>query len=167
MTRQGPILITLGGGGHTEQMLRLAKQLASRAELTYVVADGDELSAQRAGTGPIQKLPQLRRTAEPIWRAIAANVLTGRWLRSFVRAWRILRDHRPRAVVTAGPNFALPLLVLGRMLGIPTVYIETWSRICTRSLSGRVFCGLVDRFYVQWPEQTRLYRRARYCGRLG
>ncbi len=133
MSPDKPILITLGGGGHTEQMLRLSKQLVGRATIAYVVA----------------------------------NVITARWFRNVARALRIVARSRPAAVVTAGPNFALPLLLVARLAGVPTIYVETWSRVRTKSLSGKFFYRFVDRFYVQWREQLRIYPRAQFCGRLG
>ena len=33
-----------------------------------------------------------------------------------------------------------------------SIYIESWARVRTLSLSGRILKPLVDRFLVQWPQ---------------
>ena len=48
-----------------------------------------------------------------------------------------------------------------------TVFIESWARVTTLSLSGKVLLPLVDRFLVQWPSlQGRGNGRAEYVGAL-
>ncbi|KAI6157739.1 glycosyltransferase family 1 protein [Pisolithus tinctorius] len=65
-------------------------------------------------------------------------------------------------LIMNGPGTCVPLcaaIMLNRLVGLPTprmVFVETFARVQTISLSGRILCRIVDRFIVQWPEQIAL-----------
>ena len=84
------------------------------------------------------------------------------------QAYGILGDRRIRGVLTAGVNLAIPLGIAARLRGVPAVFVESISRVTRPSVTGRVvsLLNLADRIYVQWPEATALYRRARYEGSI-
>jgi hypothetical protein len=48
--------------------------------------------------------------------------------------------------------------VAARALGIPTVYLEVYDRIDSRTLTGRLCRPFADLFCVQWAEQKALYQ---------
>lgn len=85
-------------------------------------------------------------------------------LRNLVIAVRVLRQERPDVIVSSGAGVALPLFVLGRLLGIPTVYLEVFDRVDSPTLTGRLCEPFADRMLVQWDEQKPLYRRATVVG---
>ena len=51
----------------------------------------------------------------------------------------------------------VPFFVVAWLLRIPTVYVEVFDRIDSRTLTGRLCRPFTTRFLVQWPEQQRLY----------
>ena len=58
------------------------------------------------------------------------------------------------------------LVLVGRLLGIPTVFVETFTRIDRPSLTGRIMYRLAHRFLYQWPGLARYFPRAVYGGRV-
>jgi hypothetical protein len=40
---------------------------------------------------------------------------------------------------------------------IPTVYLEVYDRVDSRTMTGRLVRPLTTRFCVQWPQQQSLY----------
>jgi beta-1,4-N-acetylglucosaminyltransferase len=85
-------------------------------------------------------------------------------VRNLGLAWKLLRRARPRVIVTTGAGIAVPFAWIGRLLGARVVYIESFTRIESASLSGRMIAPVTDRLYVQWPELAQSLRRARYVG---
>lgn len=72
-----------------------------------------------------------------------------------------------------GTCFALALAVIGsRMAGVPDaqtpelVFIESFARVGTLSLAGKLVYPLCDHFLVQWPGLQKKYSRAEYIGVL-
>ena len=61
------------------------------------------------------------------------NLVRNTWL-----AWRVLRRERPAVVVSSGAAVAVPFFVLARLLRVPTVYVEVFDRIDSRTLTGRL-----------------------------
>jgi beta-1,4-N-acetylglucosaminyltransferase len=86
------------------------------------------------------------------------------FFRNLRLAWRVLRERRPKAILSTGAGVAVPFYVVGKMLGIRLVYVESLARTETLSLSGRLVYPLVDRFFVLWPALAEKHRRAEYAG---
>jgi UDP-N-acetylglucosamine:LPS N-acetylglucosamine transferase len=93
---------------------------------------------------------------------------TNRSLKNLIRntalAWRILRHRRPDAILSTGAGLAVPFFLVGKLLGIRLVYVESVTRTETISLSGRLVYPLADRFFAQWPQAAERLRRAEYAG---
>lgn len=89
------------------------------------------------------------------------NLVRNTWL-----AWRVLRRFRPDVVVSTGAAVAFPFFLIAKVLRIPTVYVEVYDRVTTRTLTGRLCRPISDLFLVQWPEQVSLYRDAEMIGPL-
>lgn len=70
-------------------------------------------------------------------------------------AWRSIRAFRPDVVVSAGAGVAVPFLAVGRLLGIPTVFLEVYDRVDSLSLTGRLVAPWVDSLLLQHPGQQR------------
>jgi UDP-N-acetylglucosamine:LPS N-acetylglucosamine transferase len=81
-----------------------------------------------------------------------------------VEAFRILRRERPSVILSTGAGPAVPFAIVGRLLRIPVVFVETFTRIDTPSLTGRIMYRLADRFVYQWPGLRRYFPRAVYGG---
>ena len=62
-------------------------------------------------------------------------------------------------IMSSGAAVAVPFFVFGKLLGIPTVYLEVFDRLDTPTLTGRLCQPFTDRMLVQWDEQEQLYRR--------
>ena len=84
--------------------------------------------------------------------------------RNLKLAFRLVRQLRPRVVVTTGAGVAVPFCWLGRIFGAKIVYVESLSRIEAPSLSCRLIAPVATRVYAQWPELAEAYGRARYVG---
>ena len=71
---------------------------------------------------------------------------------------------RPDTILSTGAGLAVPFFLIGKLLGIRLVYVESVTRTESISLSGRLVYPLADRFFVQWPAAAKRLRRAEYAG---
>jgi len=85
-------------------------------------------------------------------------------LRNLRLARRLLRELRPKAIVTTGAGVAVPFAWMGRLSGAKVVYVESLTRVERPSLSYRLIAPVTNRVYAQWPELARNVRKARYVG---
>jgi beta-1,4-N-acetylglucosaminyltransferase len=77
-----------------------------------------------------------------VWRMFKASF----W------ALGILLRERPQVLVSLGAEIALPFFYLAKLLGIKTIFIESWCRVENLSLTGKLVYPIVDEFWVQWPQ---------------
>lgn len=77
---------------------------------------------------------------------------------------RVLRAKRPDVVLSTGAGLAVPFFMVGRLMGIRLVYVESLTRTEGLSLSGRLVAPLAHEIFVQWPAARR--GRARYVGSI-
>jgi beta-1,4-N-acetylglucosaminyltransferase len=84
---------------------------------------------------------------------------------AFLKALGIMLEERPNVVVSTGAEIAIPFSWVGKLLGVRVAYIETWSRVQTRSGTGPLVYPVADLFLVQWPDGLCFYGpKARYEG---
>ena len=155
------LLIVLGEGGHTTELLRLVDLLGDRYDYHYVVSKEDNLSVDRIKhLGPLHGLSRPRGKQTGKREAIFRTILSG------IQSLRILLRVRPDAILSTGPAIAVPVSVFGKLLGTRVIFVETGSRVTALSLTGRIMYRWADLFFVQWPQLAEKLPRAIYAGRL-
>lgn len=148
----GLLLMVCSSGGHLAQLMALEPWWSGRRTrwVTFPTQDAVSLLEGRdrvdAHHPTTRNVPNL--------------------LRNALLALRLLREERPTAIVSSGAGVAVPFFVLGRLLGVPTVFLEVVDRVDTPTLTGRLCRPFATRVLVQWEEQRRLYRGAEVVGPL-
>jgi beta-1,4-N-acetylglucosaminyltransferase len=146
------VLLVCSPGGHLQQMLALRPAWES-AERSWATLEGPDVSYL------------LRKE-----RVIVGHGPTNRSLLNLCRnlglAWRLLRRQRPDAILSTGAGLAVPFFLVGKLLGIRLVYVESLTRTESISLSGRLLYPFADRFFAQWPEAAAKLKRAEYAGSI-
>jgi UDP-N-acetylglucosamine:LPS N-acetylglucosamine transferase len=88
-------------------------------------------------------------------------------LKSFLRIFVLLKKENPDIIISTGAEIAIPVFIIGKLMRIKMVYIESWCRVKTKSGAGRIAYYLADVFLVQWPGLLKLYgKKARYEGAI-
>jgi len=81
--------------------------------------------------------------------------------------FRIIKENRKIiGIVSTGPGIAIIPSIIFRTLGKKVVFIETWSRFYSKSLTGRFMEKFSTKLIVQNIELKNLYKNAIYGGRL-
>lgn len=146
------ILLVANSGGHLLQLLALEQAFSGldRTWVTVARADSTSLLADE--------------------RVIFAHGPTARNLANLIRnlrlAWRTVRDHEPDVILSTGAALAVPFFVVGRLRRKRLVYVESFTRVNSPSLSGRIVYPLADAFFVQWRQASVWRDRVRYAGSL-
>ena len=155
------LLVVLGEGGHTKEMLELVGSLGPKYRYAYVLVRGDELSEPKIGIpGAVYYVQRPRYKVHNLVMDGAKTLVCA------AQALWVLMRERPRAVVTCGPGVAIPVCLLAKLLGIAVVFIETGSRVRRLSTTGRTLYRFADLFLVQWSELLASYPKAIYAGRF-
>lgn len=146
------VLLVCSAGGHLLQLLALRPAWDGFRRM-WVTLAAEDSSSLLGGE-----------------RVVLGHGPTNRSLTNLVRnlalARRVIRQCRPAVIVTTGAALAVPFAWVGRLYGVPTVYVESLTRIEQPSLSYRLIAPIVNRTYVQWAELTRAVPEGRYVGSI-
>lgn len=100
------------------------------------------------------------------WAYFPTNRSLVNFVKNLLFAFRLLRRKRPDVIISTGAGVAVPFIVIGRLLKVRTIYLESIARNRELSLSGRLIYPFVDKLLVQWPELGSKYKKAEYRGRV-
>jgi UDP-N-acetylglucosamine:LPS N-acetylglucosamine transferase len=146
------VLLVASSGGHLAQLLALRPWWERRAR-TWVTFDTPDASSQLDGEQVISAhFPTTRN---------AMNLI-----RNSMLAMRVVPRVNPDMVVSTGAGVAVPFFLVARALGIPTVYIEVFDRLETRTVTGRLCRPVSSLFLVQWEKQREMYPGSQVLGTL-
>ena len=101
-----------------------------------------------------------------VWAHYPTNRNIKNLMRNIVLAGRVLRRERPDMIVSTGAGVSVPFFLLGRLMGIPTVYVESITRSEQLSMSARLNYFFAKKLLVQWPELAEKYAKAEFQGQI-
>jgi UDP-N-acetylglucosamine:LPS N-acetylglucosamine transferase len=81
-------------------------------------------------------------------------------------AWTTLRKERPSLILSTGAGPVVPFTLVGKLLGVKSIFIEISSQVTKPSLSGRIMYVLADQFFYQWKSLERYFPKGIYGGPL-
>lgn len=150
-------LIVLGSGGHTTEILSMTQHLDPRNyhPIEYCKADTDTTSTMRLNRGSdavVHNIPRSREVKQSYISSVATT------LYAIVYSIALVARVRPDLVLCNGPGTGLPICLAGFMFRIlgwcegQVVFIESYCRVETLSLTGKLLYPFADMFVVHWKE---------------
>lgn len=136
-------------------MRRLVLLLGDAYDYEYVAAYGDA----NVPMGSYRVLnPREKKDRNWLWIACKLAIAS-------VQSLGVLSRSNASTIVACGPALSVPVCVLAKLFRKKVIYVESWSRVRTRSLSARLTRPFADLFFVQ---SSRLKAPGViYAGRLG
>jgi beta-1,4-N-acetylglucosaminyltransferase len=87
-------------------------------------------------------------------------------IRNILKSLKILIKEKPDFIISTGAGSTVPLMLLGKILGAKLIYIESFAKRKSPTLTGKILYRFADRFYVQWPEMLEVFPEAEYKGAI-
>lgn len=150
---QPKLLLVCSAGGHLLQMHGLLHHLFHDYKRHWVCLNkADAVS--------------LLRGESVAWAHGPTNRNIPNLIRNFWLCWRVLRHEKPSIIISTGAGLAIPFFVAGRILGIRTVYLESFARQHNLSLTGKgmYYSRVATNMLVQSERLAQLYPRALFKG---
>eukprot|EP00834_Sanchytrium_tribonematis_P002845 NODE_96_length_20709_cov_1.429161.p14 type:complete len:159 gc:universal NODE_96_length_20709_cov_1.429161:15575-16051(+) len=147
------ILCILGSGGHTSEMFSLIEDIDSK--LIFIASKDDQLSQfkakQKYPNSKIYTIIRPRLPAQSLLLALPRIIVS--LIHTIYVVARIFYNNRNIKITLGnGPGLSLLVLLISKLCGASTVYVESFARVKTLSLSGKIAKHVVDHFIVQWKE---------------
>lgn len=178
-------MIVMGSGGHTAEMLQIVERLdfANYAPRQYVIAEADKTSVVKVIDVEVSREPdQAKQQYEIMTITRSRYVHQGYFSSVFTTLTAIgnsipvvLRS-RPELILTNGPGTCVPICLVAFLAKLffvnrncKIVFVESFCRVQSLSLSGQILQWITDLFVVQWPGlagSDGAGRKKEYFGRL-
>lgn len=90
----------------------------------------------------------------------------------FIFTFNILKSiylffkYRPNVIVTTGTHTAVPMCYLGWIFRKKVIYIESFAKRTSPTLTGRLVYPITTTFVVQWESMLQFYPKAQYWGSI-
>lgn len=81
-----------------------------------------------------------------------------------IKSLCIFLKRRPNLIISTGVLATVPICLIGKLFGAKLVYIESFAKIDSPTLTGKILYPVADVFYVQWESMLDIYPKARYVG---
>ncbi|XP_076239960.1 ALG14, UDP-N-acetylglucosaminyltransferase subunit [Calliopsis andreniformis] len=164
-------MIILGSGGHTGEMIRILEYLnfQNYSPRIYIHAETDIMSIQKVKylekNNTDYKMIKIRRSRE-IHQSYYTSVYTTMYatLESIPIVW----SNPPDLLLCNGPGTCVPLCIIVFLFNAffitntIIVFIESFCRVKTLSLTGKILYYLADYVLVQWSYLSKVYKKAFY-----
>jgi len=163
-------MIILGSGGHTAEMLRIIKHfnLKNYSPRIYVHAQTDELSRDKVkdleNGNQDYKIIEIYRSRE-----VRQSYFTSVWttVLSILNCFPILWRENPELILCNGPGTCIPLCIIAFLFKVlcirqcVVIFVESFCRVKTFSLTGKILYYLADHVIVQWAYLSKpMYSRS-------
>ena len=139
-------------GGHFEQLMML-KPLMDKNE-SFIVTEKTGYSVI-TNNRKIYYLRQVNRNERTFIFKMMANTISS--LNIFLR-------EKPDVVISTGALASIPMCLLSKIFKRKVIFIESFAKINSPTLTGKLIYKFADRFYVQWEEMKEFYPNAIYKG---
>lgn len=168
-------IICIGSGGHTTEMLKLVETLdfTKYTPRHYILANNDQISETKIkglekanGDFKIVAIPRSRIVGQSYFTSIFTT------LYSIVYSVPVVWGIKPDLVLCNGPGTCIPICVIAFLMKAALVcdarivFVESYCRTRSFSLTGRILMYFADNIVVQWPKLKEKLKRAEYIGQL-
>lgn len=146
------ICFAASSGGHYEQLLML-KPLMEKYD-SFVITEKTRYKTQI----PNEKIYYLKQVNRK------EKMFVPRMILNIVYSLRIFHMEKPDLVICTGVLAMIPICLIAKLRGKKLIYIESFAKVTSGTLSGKLLYKYADQFYVQWEQMLKIYPKAIYLG---
>ncbi|TSO25674.1 PssD/Cps14F family polysaccharide biosynthesis glycosyltransferase [Lactobacillus sp. LL6] len=145
------ILFTSSSGGHLEELLQLNSIIIDNE--SYILTEKNKKNLSKFKK--VFLLNQINRKEKSFFM---------HFLKLFFISSKIYRRIKPDTIISTGALVTVPICIIGKLHHKKIIYIESFARINTPSLTGKIMYKFADEFIVQWEDMLKYFPKAHYWG---
>ncbi|WP_461197751.1 PssD/Cps14F family polysaccharide biosynthesis glycosyltransferase [Enterococcus sp. N249-2] len=146
------ICILASSGGHFEQALML-KDLKKTYKVILITEKTDYISSDE-GT---YLLSQVNRKDKFFFAKMIVNL----W-----KSLLIFINEKPDVIISMGALSTIPMFLIAKIMKKKVIFIESFAKTTTPTMTGKFLYNYSDLFIVQWPEMIDIYPKAICLGSI-
>ena len=141
------ICFIASSGGHFEQLMMLKPLMDSNR--SFIVTEKTNYSVNTN-----EKVYYLKQVNRYELKFIPLMILN-----SF-KSLKIFMKEKPDVIISTGALSVIPICVIGKVFRKKIIFIESFAKITSPTLTGRFIYKFADRFYIQWESLRKFYPNA-------
>ena len=146
------LLFAASSGGHLEQILMLRPLMKKYDSILLTEKTDYGMNEKEV---EVLFVPQINRKE---------ILFPFKFIGNFFRVLKIYRKEKPDIMITTGALAIVPMALVMKAHKKKLVYIESFAKVTSKTLSGKLLYKFADQFYVQWKSMLELYPNAIYKG---
>lgn len=146
------ICFAASSGGHLEQLMML-KPLMSKYD-SFIVTEKTTYAAVPDDI-KLYYLEQVNRKEK---------TFVFRMIKNLFMSLKIFVAEKPDMVISTGVLAMIPLCLIAKLSGKKLIYIESFAKVTSGTLTGKLIYRFADCFYVQWEQMLQIYPKAIFLG---
>ncbi|CVI73534.1 UDP-N-acetylglucosamine--N-acetylmuramyl-(pentapeptide) pyrophosphoryl-undecaprenol N-acetylglucosamine transferase [Clostridiales bacterium CHKCI001] len=83
---------------------------------------------------------------------------------NLIISFSIYLKEKPDVIITTGVLSMIPMCLICHFLGRKVIYIESFAKVNSGTMTGKLLYKFADNFYVQWENMKKIYPKAKYWG---
>jgi len=157
------ILFVFGSGGHEAQIKRIIKMIEDKKIIMKKIC----LCESDCKYSQFDRIYTTEAVRDKYQKYLISFSKLVNAFKLIILTIRILRENRNlNGMVSTGPGVVIIPAIIFRICRKKVVYLETWSRFYSKSITGFFMEKISSLFIVQNKELNKLYKKSEYGGRL-
>lgn len=146
------VCFAASSGGHFEQLMMLFPLMSSNNGFILT-----EKTAYGSNTKGIKTYHVIQVNRKELLFLIKFLIVLFKSLKVFLK-------EKPDIVISTGALSTIPILILAKVFRKKIIFIESFSKIHSPTITGKIVYKFADVFVVQWEEMKAHYPNAVYAG---
>ena len=139
-------------GGHFEQLMML-RPLMDKYE-SFIVTEKTGYAVINDNK-KIYYLSQVNRQEKTFLFKMVLN---------FIKSLNLFIKDRPDVVISTGALATIPMCIFAKIFKKKIIFIESFAKVNSPTLTGKFVYKFADQFYVQWEQMKEYYPNAIFKG---
>lgn len=147
------ICFAASSGGHFEQLMML-QPLMEKYD-SFIITEKTDYAVSKNQTMKTYYMKQVNRKEKTFLPNMIIN--------SFKSLYIFIKE-RPDYMITTGVLAIIPMALIVKLFHKKLIYLESFAKISSPTMTGKLLYKYADRFYVQWEKMLEIYPNAIYKG---
>ena len=145
------LLLTASSGGHLEQLMTLKKKLKDKYNI-FVITEKTQYAKEEGNTFFVKQLNR------------KSFLFPFKFIKNHFKIKKIIKKVNPDVVISTGALCTISTCWIAHKKHKKVIFIESFAKVNSPTMTGKVVHKFADEFIVQWPEMLKVYPDAKYFG---
>lgn len=145
------VCFTASSGGHFEQLTMLNPLIKKYQSFVITEKTNYEINLKEQ----IYYVDQINRHEKSF---------LFKFIKLFIKSLKIYLKEKPDVIISLGALSTFPICIIGKFFGKKVIFIESFAKVTSPTLTGKLVYKFADLFIVQWEDLKKIYPKSTYGG---